>query len=51
VIMPRRGSERLDNVVEFGVAELSKHIQPVKNACQSSQPNVQPTPIVEPKKI
>lgn len=33
VVMPRQGSEKLDDVIEFGVANLSKHIQPVKNAC------------------
>lgn len=35
VVMPRVGSERLDDVVEFGVAELAKHVVPIKTACEA----------------
>lgn len=38
VAMPRQGTERLDEVVEFGVAELAKHFQPVKKACEAATP-------------
>lgn len=43
VVMPRKGSEKLDDVIEFGVAELGKHIKPVKNACGKA-PSV-PVPV------
>lgn len=50
VVMPRRGTERLDDVIEFGVADLSKHIQPVKHACAASPGKTQPEPNIESKK-
>lgn len=33
VVMPRQQFEKLDDMIEFGVAELVKHIEPVKKAC------------------
>lgn len=50
VVMPRRPSERLDEVIEFGVAGLSKHIEPVRSACATSLPNAQPAPATPAKK-
>ena len=34
VVMPRQGAQKLDDVIEFGVGELTKHIEPVKKACE-----------------
>lgn len=43
VVMPRQENERLDNVIEFGVADLKKHIEPVKAACaEAGQPEQTP---------
>jgi hypothetical protein len=50
VVMPRRGGDRLDKVVEFGTQELATHIQPVKRACGALQPNPPPQPQAETKK-
>jgi hypothetical protein len=33
VVMPRQAEENLDDVIEFGVADLKTHIEPVKAAC------------------
>lgn len=30
IAMPRRGSDKLDEVIEFGVGDLAKTIEPVK---------------------
>lgn len=42
VAMPRQGDKKLDEAIEFGVAELAKHIQPVRKACEAPTP-VTPT--------
>jgi tetratricopeptide (TPR) repeat protein len=34
VVMPRQENKSQDEVIEFGVADLSKHIGPVKAACK-----------------
>lgn len=44
VVMPRVGAERLDDLIEFGVAELAKHIVPVKAACETKAPMPAPRP-------
>ncbi|MCL4765784.1 MAG: hypothetical protein KJZ80_06110 [Hyphomicrobiaceae bacterium] len=36
VVMPRQGSNKLDDMIEFGVAELAKHIEPVRRACATA---------------
>ena len=45
VAMPRQKDEKLDELIEFGVAELSKHINPVKKACENARSlDMAPTP-------
>ncbi|MBS0251358.1 MAG: hypothetical protein JSR78_09885 [Proteobacteria bacterium] len=34
IAMPRQGSDKLDEVIEFGVGDLAKTIEPVKRACK-----------------
>jgi hypothetical protein len=52
VAMPRQANKNLDSVIKFGVAELSKHIEPVKKACKplSSEPNTENSLEPEPQK-
>jgi hypothetical protein len=37
IVMPRQQNKSQDEVIEFGVAELYKHIMPVKSACKEAQ--------------
>jgi hypothetical protein len=36
IVMPRQGDKAQDDVIDFGVAELAKHIGPVKEACKTA---------------
>ncbi len=40
IVMPRQGSEKLDDVIKFGVAELADHAVPVKKACEATDPSI-----------
>lgn len=48
VVMPRQGSEGLDDAIEFGIANLAKYIEPVMKACDIERPAVDPGPAPEP---
>jgi hypothetical protein len=44
VVMPRQAGEKLDDVIEFGVAKLAEYIKPVKEACRVIHEKQEPTP-------
>jgi hypothetical protein len=43
ITMPRQEGKKLDQVIEFGVTELVKHLKPVKAACAELHKPEQPT--------
>ena len=44
VVMPRQLGEKLDDLIEFGVAKLAENIKPVKEACRAIDEKREPAP-------